>query len=149
MENHSQVVTADQVRDWCANPDTLVTVKPILDLDQRVHVGAYEIPDRLHDQAAERDLTCVFPWCNHPARNCDTDHVIAHADGGPTATDNLAPLCRSHHRLKTHSPWGYTVLEPGSYLWTSPHGYQYLRDHTGTVDVSADRRYRSQHPPDR
>jgi hypothetical protein len=40
------------------------------------------------------------------------------------------------------------VLEPGSYLWTSPHGYQYLRDHTGTVDVSADRRYRSQHPPD-
>ncbi len=148
VENHSQVVTADQVRDWCANPDTQVTVKPILDLDERVHVGAYEIPDRLHDQARERDLTCVFPWCNHPARRCDTDHVIAHADGGPTATDNLAPLCRGHHRLKTHSPWGYTVLEPGSYLWTSPHGYQFLRDHTGTVDVSADRRYRSQHPPD-
>ena len=147
-ENHSQVVTADQVRDWCANPDTVVTVRPILDLADRIHVGAYEIPDRLHDQATERDLTCVFPWCNHPARRCDTDHVIAHADGGPTATDNLAPLCRSHHRLKTHSPWGYTVLEPGSYLWTSPHGYQYLRDHTGTADVSADRRYRSQHPPD-
>ena len=123
-------------------------MKPILDLADRIHVGAYEIPDRLHDQAAERDLTCVFPWCNQRARRCDTDHVIAHADGGPTATDNLAPLCRSHHRLKTHSPWAYTVLEPGSYLWTSPHGYQYLRDHTGTVDVSADRRYRSQHPPD-
>ncbi len=148
VENHQQVVTADQVRDWCANPDTQVTVKPILDVDQRVHVGAYEIPDRLHDQAAERDLTCVFPWCNHPARRCDTDHVIAHSDGGPTSTDNLAPLCRGHHRLKTHSAWGYTVLEPGSYLWTSPLGYQFLRDHTGTVDVSADRRYRSQHPPD-
>jgi hypothetical protein len=148
VENHNQGVTADQVRDWCANPDTVVTVKPVLDVDQRVHVGAYEIPDRLHDQAAERDFTCVFPWCNLPARRCDTDHVIAHADGGPTATDNLAPLCRSHHRLKTRSPWGYTVLEPGSYLWTSPHGYQYLRDHTGTLDVSADRRYRAQHPPD-
>ena len=29
------------------------------------------------------------------------------------------PLCRRHHRLKTHhSGWGYTVLEPGSYLWS-------------------------------
>jgi len=51
----------------------------------------------------------------------------------------LAPLCRSHHRLKTHGRWAYTTLKPGSYLWTSPHGYQYLRDHTGTADVSRHR----------
>jgi len=148
VENHQQIVTAEQVRAWCANPDTTVTVKPILDVAEQIHVGAYEIPDRLHDQAAGRDLTCVFPWCDRPARGCDTDHVVAYGDGGQTATDNLAPLCRRHHRLKTHSPWGYTVFEPGTYLWTSPHGHQFLRDHTGTVDVSADRRYRSQHPPD-
>ena len=51
-----------------------------------------------------------------------------------------APLCRRHHRLKTHhSGWGYTVLEPGCYLWSSPHGYQFLRDHRGTTDVTRDR----------
>ncbi len=56
------------------------------------------------------------------------------------------PLCRRHHRLKTHhSGWGYTVLEPGCYLWSSPHGYQFLRDHRGTTDVTRDR---TSHPPD-
>ena len=28
------------------------------------------------------------------------------------------------------------TLEPGTYLWRSPLGYQYLRDHTGTLDVT-------------
>ena len=50
-----------------------------------------------------------------------------------TASDNLAPLCRRHHRLKTHARgWTYLALDPGSYLWHSPHGYQFLVDHTGT-----------------
>jgi hypothetical protein len=58
---------------------------------------------------------------------------------------NLAALCRRHHRLKTHSPWTYLVVDPGSYLWTSPHCYQFLRDRSGTVDVSSDRP--RAHPP--
>jgi hypothetical protein len=65
--------------------------------------------------------------------------VVARARGGPTCSCNIAALCRRHHRLKTHSPWGYLVLDPGTYLWTSPHGYQFLRDQTGTLDVSRDR----------
>ena len=65
--------------------------------------------------------------------------------GGPTCLCQIAPLCRRHHRLKTHaSGWSSYVLEPGSYLWTSPHGYQFLRDHTGTLDISHHRR---QAPP--
>ena len=28
------------------------------------------------------------------------------------------------------------VVERGSYLWTSPHGYQFLRDREGTLDVT-------------
>ena len=78
----------------------------------------------------------MFPWCTRPARACDIDHVIAHAAGGTTCSCNTAPLCRRHHRLKTHSPWTYTVLEPGTYLWSSPHGYQFLRDHEGTLDIT-------------
>ena len=58
---------------------------------------------------------------------------------------NTAPLCRRHHRAKTHAGWTYTALERGTYVWTSPHGYQYLRDHHGTLDVSRDRH---PHPPD-
>jgi hypothetical protein len=40
VENHRQVVTAGQVRDWCANEDTAVTVKPVIDLNEHLHTGA-------------------------------------------------------------------------------------------------------------
>ncbi len=35
--------------------------------------------------------------------------------------------------------WTYRSIEPGAYLWTSRHGYQYVRDTHGTHDVSSDR----------
>jgi len=101
---------------------------------------------RIAEQVAVRDHTCAFPWCCRPARRCrpddhgcDDDHVRPRAGGGATCACNLAPLCRRHHRLKTHSPWSYVVLDPGTYLWTTPHGYQFLRDDSGTLDVSRDR----------
>ena len=46
--------------------------------------------------------------------------------------------------MKTQTAWRYVVLERGSYLWTSPHGYQFLRDRDGTLDVTpTDARRRS------
>jgi len=63
---------------------------------------------------------------------------VTHECGGPTADDNLAPLCRHHHRLKTHGRWVYTRLDEATFLWRSPHGLSFVRDHTGTVDVTVD-----------
>ena len=39
------------------------------------------------------------------------------------------------------------VLERGSYLWTSPHGYQFLRNREGTLDVTPSdaRRWSAEH----
>ena len=139
VENQHRILTADQIRTWCANPDAQVIVKPVIDLNEHIHVEGYEVPDRLREQATLRDHTCVFPWCSRSARKMDADHVIPYAEGGTTSSDNIAPLCRRHHRLKTHSAWTYTMLELGSFLWSSPHGYQFLRDHHGTLDVSRDR----------
>jgi len=140
VENSRTVVTAEQVRAWCGShlggPQVQITVKPVIDLAEHVHTEAYEVPDRLAEQTDLRDHRCVFPWCTRPARRCDHDHVLEHSRGGSTCSCNIAPLCRRHHRLKTHSPWGYTGLDPGTYLWTSPHGHQYLVDHTGTTDLS-------------
>ncbi len=146
VENTRSPVTADQIREWCGHPDAVVTVKPVIDLDDHVAVDAYEIPDRIKEAVALRDHACVFPWCTRPARTlqpdghpCDCDHIEPWRDDGggrQTCSCSLAPLCRTHHRLKTHSAWRYTTLDPGTYLWSSPHGYQYLRDHHGTLDVS-------------
>jgi hypothetical protein len=43
--------------------------------------------------------------------------------------------------LKTHSAWTYEVVAPGVFVWTSPHGYRYLRDHTGTRPLDRDAQY--------
>ena len=89
VANTRSFVDADQVRAWCGVPGTTVTVKPVVDLTEKIHVDQYQVPDRLAAQAAERDLTCVFPWCTRPAEACDNDHVIPYSEGGPTASDNI------------------------------------------------------------
>ncbi len=153
VENQRRIVTADQIKTWCTNPDTQVVVTPVIDLNEHIHVEGYEVPERLREQTTLRDHTCVFPWCTRSARWADADHVIPYAEGGTTSSDNIAPLCRRHPRLKTHSAWTYTMLEPGSFLWSSPHGYQFHRNHHGTLDVTRDRPRRPEtnpgaHPPD-
>ena len=128
-------ITVAQVRDWCTNPDTQVVIKPVKDQNHHIRVDAYEVPDRLDDQVNERDGTCIHPWCTRPATACDDDHCLPHDDGGPTSSDNVAPLCRRHHRTKTHAGWAYRFLRPGAYLWRSPSGHWYHRDGTGTTNL--------------
>lgn len=129
---------AEQIRAWCSRTDTHVIVKPVIDLAEHAgaHVEAYEIPDRLRAMVTYLHPQCVFPWCTQKVARCDLDHTEAHATGGETGVPNLAPLCRHHHRLKTHAAWAYRPLdpvnEPGVYLWTDPHGISYLRTPTGT-----------------
>lgn len=141
LEEGQRLVLLDQVRDWCADSRTKITVKPVIDLNTDLSTAAYEVPDRIREQVVLRDRTCVFPWCTRPARRGDVDHVVefdhdAAVEGrpqpGPTQTDNLACLCRSHHRLKTHTAWRYRMTAPGVFEWTSPHGHRYRRDRDGT-----------------
>jgi hypothetical protein len=138
-----RLLTAGQVADWCGRDDTTkVTVKPVRDLNEFHAVDQYKVPEWMAEQVRLRDVTCIFPHCHRPARSCDLDHIDPYlhpAQGGPpgqTNTENLAPLCRLHHRMKTHAAWTYTMLEPGTYLWHSPHAHTWLRDHTGTTDLT-------------
>ncbi len=112
-----------------------MTVKPVIDLAEHIHVESYEAPGRLKEQNTLVDVHCVHPYCTRPAQRCDCDHVTAHAEGGTTCSCNTAPLCRRHHRAKTHSTWNYVVLDRGTYLWTTPNGLQFIRDHRGTHPV--------------
>ncbi|MCD4526959.1 HNH endonuclease signature motif containing protein [Nocardioides sp. cx-173] len=129
-------VLVETIREWCGAPGTtVINLKPVRDLADHVHVAAYEHPARLIEQDDLVDHHCVFPWCTRPAERCDHDHVTPYNKGGPTCSCNSAPLCRGHHRLKTHGRWSYDVLDRGNYLWHSPHGHTYRRDHTGTEPV--------------
>ena len=131
-------ITAEQVREWCAAPDTQITVQPVLDLAEHLHVTSYEASARLKAQTQLRDVVCGFAFCFRPAEKCDCEHRVPHEDDGPTCSCNQTPCCRRHHRAKTTGGWSYVTVEPGVYLWRSPLGYQFLKDHNGTVDVTPD-----------
>ena len=144
LGNTDSPITPDQVRGWCAAPGTTVVVKPVIDLNRPRTSPRYAIPDPIREQVILRDPTCVFPWCAKNSLRADIDHITPWPHG-PTHTDNLAPLCRRHHRLKTLAGWRYRRLPGGGYLWTSPNGWTIVRDRTGTRPA---RRPPERPPPD-
>jgi hypothetical protein len=148
-----QLLTAGQVAEWCGREDTTkVTVRPVIDLAATITRTGYQPTDQLAEQIRVRDRVCAFPWCQRPARHCDLDHIEAYDPNGPpgqTASDNLACLCRLHHRMKTHAGWTYTMLEPGTFLWSSPHGHTYLTDAHGTDDLTSPTVDQPAEPPER
>ena len=72
-----------------------------------------------------RQRTCGFPGCRRPAAACDNDHTTPHDQGGRTCECNLAPLCRRHHQVKQAPGWTLAQPEPGTLVWTAPHGRRY------------------------
>src|SRR5215207_395877 len=54
---------------------------------------------------AVRDGGCVFPGCSRPLAWCEGHHVWHWLDGGPTDLDNLALVCRAHHRAVHEGGW--------------------------------------------
>jgi hypothetical protein len=140
-------VTVEQVQTWCGSPDTTVTVTPVIDLNTHDAVDGYTPPDRIADHVRARWPRCVFPYCTRSSRTADLDHCKPYEQDGPpgqTATRNLFPLCRRHHRMKTHPErrtgrrWTYRPTNPddgeppSAVIWTSPTGLRYLVDRDGT-----------------
>lgn len=145
------VLTPMVIQEWFNRPHAglghKVIVRPVIDLGDHHHVDAYEVPDRIKELVRLRDGGCVFPWCTRKAWSTDCDHIEPwkkDGTGGPTCSCNLAPLCRRHHRAKTHadnhigSPytwWTYESLGEGKYLWHGPNNTVLLRTATGVFEV--------------
>lgn len=64
-----------------------------------------------------RDLTCRVPGCTVSASNCQIDHIIPFADGGPTTPWNLQCLCIFHHNMKTDGRLEAAPLPNGEVLF--------------------------------
>ena len=116
-------VGIDQVEEWCQASHTKVTIRPVIDLNQTLTSPGYTPTTRIRDHVQLAHPTCVFPGCNRTSRACDLDHVVPYDPDGPpgqTSTTNLRPLCRTHHRVKTHTGW--TPTDTDTLTWTSPRG---------------------------
>ena len=94
--------------------------------------AGYRPSTALADFVRNRDLTCRFPNCAVPASDCDLDHVIPHAEGGPTHASNLSCKCRTHHLAKTFWGWRDEQLRDGTLIWTAPTGQKYVT-HPGSA----------------
>ncbi len=133
-------VLLDQVAAWCG-ASTTVTIRPVLDLNDHHRIDGYVPTESIREQVLLTWPQCVFPFCTRRARRCDLDHRRPHGAGGSTCPCNLAPLCRTHHRMKTFSGWTYQPAHttetgiPTAFTWTSPEGNLFRVDHRGSTPL--------------
>lgn len=161
----SVICGQETVRRWFTRPTAAgefmppLTIRSVLDLDDDAATGSYAPTERIGDQVRLQTSSCVFPFCNRSAWRCDVDHAEPWkpgGKGGATCTCNLAPLCRRHHRLKTHSDnlaadqsakldgeharWTYIHLGADEYFWKAPRGLRFIRTNKGTYEAAGDGR---------
>ena len=85
----------------------------------------YYIPAALKRMVEARHPDCSVPWCAVPARVCEKDHIepFNHKDpenGGLTVMENLHPLCKRHHQLKTQKRLRVDKMDDGSLACVFP-----------------------------
>ena len=85
----------------------------------------YTVPKDLKLWLRVRDETCRFPGCARAAANSDIDHTVDWQHDGATRHDNLAHLCRPHHRLKHNTDWRVNHAGGGALEWEAPSGRTY------------------------
>jgi hypothetical protein len=130
-------ITAGQAAGFLRHSN--VTISPVLDLAGGSPVDCYEVPARMHQVVKLRHPFEIFPWGTIGSRRSEDDHTRRYVppdQGGPpgqTHPDNLAPLGRRHHRVKTHARgWRHHQIAPGSYLWRTATGHWYRVDRDGS-----------------
>jgi hypothetical protein len=130
-------VTTQQAQEFLRHCH--VSVKKVLDVGDQRPVDGYEVPDEMREAVRLLHPTCVYPWSPSSSRDADQDHskkYVPEEQGGPkgqTRPDNLGPLKRPEHRVKTFGRgWRHYQPQAGIYLWRTPHGYWFRVDHTGT-----------------
>ena len=133
----------DQVREVLGGCSK-IRIQPVIDLNDDPGVDTYEIPDRIRRHVTLRNPVEVFPFSSRNSARCDLDHTSPYRHGQPkpatktpaspqTRSSNLGPLSRKVHRAKTLGAWTLTRPTPGEFLWTSPMGFTYTVDRTGST----------------
>jgi hypothetical protein len=79
------------------------------------------IPPAIRRALQRRSGGCCFPGCTHD-RFVDAHHIVHWADGGETSMENLALLCRRHHRLVHEGGFGIRRSIDGELVFSDPAG---------------------------
>ena len=68
-----------------------------------------------------RDGGCAMAGCQRPPAWCEAHHLQHWLHGGPTDLDNLALICRAHHRAVHEGGWRLHRDPDGRLTATPPH----------------------------
>lgn len=122
------------------------TARELLAVAKRSYVtptgpsAGYSPSPKLAEQVRAEELSCTFPGCDSAVWSCDLDHVVPYehddpAAGGQTCRHNLRPLCRLHHRIKTHLNWTDYQLGVQQAIVVSPSGKSFWGKGFGMLDL--------------
>jgi hypothetical protein len=68
-----------------------------------------------------RDGGCAVAGCDRPPAWCEAHHLRHWLHGGPTNLDNLALVCRTHHRAVHEGGWRLARDPDGRLAASPPH----------------------------
>ena len=129
----------------------------VLGVGRSTFTPGYTPGGRLRLLSRHAFAVCDVPGCEKAWWRCDLDHQVPYAEGGPTCSCNVRPLCRTHHRLKTAGllvpVWSGPPGQPRSELrWVTRTGRAYstddtVRSATARNDPPVDRRTVRMHRP--
>ncbi|EID08773.1 13E12 repeat family protein, partial [Mycobacterium xenopi RIVM700367] len=132
LDGSGEVAASQVSADGLIPPELVTQLATSAELTPVVHPGdasperGYVPSKALADFVRCRDLTCRWPGCDKPAFECDLDHTIPYAKGGPTHASNLKAYCRTHHLVKTFWGWREQQLPDGTLILTAPTGHTYV-----------------------
>jgi hypothetical protein len=116
IENHG-VLLATQLKELLGHDQ--VVLKPVIDLNQHIDVNAYEIPTRIRERVKLAQPVERFPYGTaETTPRTDLDHVQPYDIHGPPG--------------QTHGRWKAQPSKEGALHWTTPNGFTFRVDHTGT-----------------
>ncbi|MCK1802539.1 HNH endonuclease [Brevibacterium sp. R8603A2] len=102
---------------------------------------SYTLPAGMRTTLNQTWAWCTAPGCTRRAETSEADHITpfdhaAPARGGRTDFDNLHPLCKQHHQMKTERILRLHRTADGLICWQFAHGITHT---TTPADRPADR----------
>jgi hypothetical protein len=90
------------------------------EMTAEISAASRTIPPATRRALVARDRGCVFEGCGRPPEWTDAHHLRHWVDGGPTTLENLALLCRRHHRMVHEEGWRLSRSRSGIFEASAP-----------------------------
>ena len=136
-------VPADLARELAAQGSWQAWLTDVTGQITTVAPQSYRPTASLARVITAREPTCRFPGCHQVAESCDLDHTRAWPAAPGSVPENLGPLCRRHHNLKTHLHLRLTAHSSSTgrlhgWTWTMPSGLTHRVNLPNSLHIDPD-----------